>query len=111
MVYNQAQMNPETLHPSPTDSLIEKIKATLDEEMAQIEIATLRQLRNGILSLEAYYLMMLKVEGKRSIKTLSAQGALLGRVRAFAARLERIGLNPAGYTTATQIIALFSREA
>lgn len=55
--------------------------------------------------------MMLRTEGRRSVKTLCAQGALLGRTKAFAARLERIGLDPADYATTTQIIALFPREA
>jgi two-component sensor histidine kinase len=102
-------MSQETLQspPDPTELLSQKIKTILDKAAAEKEIAALRQLRNRILSLEAYYLMMLKTEGRRSVKTLSAQGALLGRVKAFAAHLERIGLDSTDYATTSAIIALF----
>ena len=103
-------MSQETLQVSPTELLIQKIKTVLDEAAAQKEIATLQQLRNQILSLEAYYLMMLRTEGRRSVKTLSAQGALLGRVKTFAARLEGLGLDPTDHATTAQIIALFHKS-
>lgn len=108
-----SQAKPDLALPeTPTDILIKKIRIVFkeDEATAQKEVDTLRQLRNGILSLEAYYLMMLKTTGQRSVKTLSAQGALLGHVKAFAAHLERIGLDPADYNSVVAIIALFPKS-
>lgn len=71
-----------------------------------MEIATLKHLRNRVVVMAAYYIMMLRIEGQKSTKALGAQGIMLRRVREFVAHLESLGLDASQFTTASAITAL-----